>query len=330
MAYPSPYVAIVDVGHGNCSILRDNDKTVIIDCGSKSSGLLEFLKKEGINEIDTVFISHADQDHIGGLIGLISTGNFAIQEIYFNSDSTKGSGVWDDLAYILDELHESGKTKLIAGIKHGLTVSCGDILIEVTGPSTYLVAKGVGGKDRQDRKINSNSLSASFNIYWKKSNIAFLAGDIDQIGLEELLERGINIKSPVLVFPHHGGKSGGGNPEAFVKTLCDHVAPNTVLFSIGRTKFDNPRPEIVKAVLERISNVRVSCTQLSKHCVKRINLRNSDHLVDVFSRGREDYFCCSGTFLIRLGEASSHFPDLDSHQRFIKKATTNPLCLNKA
>ena len=111
MPYPIPYIAIIDVGHGNSTVLRDGDETLVIDCGAKSSGLLEFLVKEEIKVINRLFISHADQDHIGGLLGILSTDRFAIHEIIVNSDATKGSDLWNDLLYQLDQMNENGKRK---------------------------------------------------------------------------------------------------------------------------------------------------------------------------------------------------------------------------
>lgn len=328
MPYPIPYIAIIDVGHGNSTVLRDGDETIVIDCGAKSSGLLEFLVKEEINVIDRLFISHADQDHIGGLLGLLSTGKFTIYEIIVNSDATKGSDLWNDLLYQLDQMNENGETKFNTGISRSKDfIKCGSIEIEITGPTPYLVGKGVGGLDTKDRTINSNSLSASFNIFWQNNSVAYLAGDIDQIGLDDLLRHEPDIKSQVLVFPHHGGKAGNTNPVPFAETLCDNVNPQTVIFSIGRNKFENPRPDIVRAIKMKIKNVRISCTQLSKNCGKDINVKLSSHLVDMFSRGRENYNCCCGTFVIKLGETASHFPELDPHISFIKAAASNPLCL---
>lgn len=327
MSYPVPYIAILDVGHGNCAVLRDADETIVIDCGAKSSGLLEFLVKEEIKVVDKLFISHSDHDHIGGLLGLLSTGEFNIKEVTVNSDATKGSDLWNDLLYQLDELNELGQTKFYTGLSRSKDfVKCGSIEVEITGPTPYLVGKGVGGLDTKERTINSNSLSASFNIFWQKNSVAYLAGDIDQIGLDDLLRHEPNIKSQVLVFPHHGGKAGNANQVTFAETLCDHVSPQTVLFSIGRNKFENPRPDIVEAIRNKIKNVRISCTQLSKKCAEKINVRSTTQLVDMFSRGREDYYCCSGTFVIKLEDSVTHFPALDKHIAFIKTAANNPLC----
>lgn len=331
MPYPSPYIAILDVGHGSSTVLRDGEFIVVIDCGAKSSGLKEFLNQEGITKISKVFISHADADHIGALVGIISTGEFEIDEVLFNSDGSKGTDAWEDFAYVCDEQHECGDTKFTPGIaKKTQRIQCGSIELEIMSPTPYLVAKGVGGKDRHGRTINSNSISASFKVIWKDDVYVFLSGDIDQIGLDEMLMHDVDLRSPILVFPHHGGKSGSASPVPFTELLCDIVKPQTVVFSIGRSsKFDNPRPEIVDSVKRKIKDVRISCTQLSKHCMKKLAFGSLDHLADVYSRGRDNHFSCSGTFIIELGHNVLHLPEVGLHQTFIKAATLTPLCLDR-
>jgi beta-lactamase superfamily II metal-dependent hydrolase len=328
MSFPSPYIAILDVGHGNSAVLKDGENTIIIDCGAKSCGLLEFLLKEEINVIDRVYISHADQDHIGGLLGLLATGTFIIREIILNSDSSKGSDLWNDLLYQLDEMREKGEIKFTIGISRSEEhISCGSINLEIAGPTPYLVGKGVGGLDSISRTINSNSLSASFIVFWRKNSVAYLAGDLDQIGLDDILRHNPVLISDVLVFPHHGGKTGDSDLVRFTETLCDQINPQTIIFSTGRNRYENPRPEIIQAIKKKINGVRISCTQLSKHCMKDIRYKEYDHLADVFSKGREDFFCCSGSFIISLGVRIDHYPNADDHIQFIKSAASNPLCI---
>ena len=64
-----PNLTILDVGHGQCVVLQDARGTVIFDAGSGPT-LLEFLHESGIAEIDAVIISHADADHLSGLVSL--------------------------------------------------------------------------------------------------------------------------------------------------------------------------------------------------------------------------------------------------------------------
>ena len=54
MAAPDRSLAILDVGHGNCAVLRDRRGVVVIDAGPGSS-LLEFLTEHKITNIDVSF-----------------------------------------------------------------------------------------------------------------------------------------------------------------------------------------------------------------------------------------------------------------------------------
>lgn len=328
MPYPIPYVAIIDVGHGNSTVMRDGSEAIIVDCGARGSALLEFLTKEEIAYIDSIFLSHADQDHIAGLLALISSSKFNINTIYVNSDASKRSDLWEDMSYELSQLNEIGQVKFIVGITRSKRLyKCGSINLIVVGPSPYLAAKGAGGLDHQDREITSNSLSASFHISWNEEVIAYLAGDIDQIGLDDLVAHKAHLNAPILVFPHHGGKSDNFDIVAFTKQLCELTNATTVIFSIGRNKHDNPRPEVVATVRGTLPGVRVSCTELSKNCAKHLPTTSSPHLLELFSRGKEKNECCSGTFIIKLGDTIEYFPDLKSHREFISSSAPTSLCI---
>jgi beta-lactamase superfamily II metal-dependent hydrolase len=327
MSYPIPYVAIIDIGHGNSTVLRDAEDTIIIDCGARGSGLLEFLKKESIDTINSIFLSHADQDHIGGLLALIASDEFSINKIYVNADASKGSALWADMTYELSQLSEKRKIEFVIGISRTNNIfSCGSIELVVVGPTAHLAAKGAGGLDRWNREITSNSISASFQVLWKGLAIAFLAGDIDQINLDDLVDHKISLESPVLLFPHHGGKSEAFNIIEFTKQLCSLVKPKIVIFSIGREKYNNPRPEVVSTVRTLIKDVRISCTQLSKYCSKLLPKEIPAHLVKVFSKGHERNECCSGTFIIKLGETVEYLPQIHLHQKFIYESAPTALC----
>jgi competence protein ComEC len=328
MPFSNSYIAILDVGHGNCSVLFERGNSCVIDCGP-GSFVLEFLTGEGITHIENVFLSHADQDHIEGLVVLLSSDVITIGNVYVNSDGIKKSELWDDLTYSISKTSVQGGTKLFAAITRSEgEFKCGEITIETIGPTAYLAAKSPGSNDRANRKITSNSISASFRILWAGKPVAYLAGDIDEIALDDLKDHKIEITAPFLVFPHHGGNISGGGVVAFTDELCDLTHCETVIFSIGRNKHSNPRPDVIRTIRTKVKNVRIACTQLSKHCAAALNNTSPVHLNAVFARGRATNACCSGTFMIELTDVVTFSPGFSAHQAFIAAATTSAICIN--
>jgi len=69
------HVTLLDVGQGLAMVIETTNSVIVYDTGPKySSGfttadavLLPFLRQRGIRRIDTLVVSHADNDHIGGL-----------------------------------------------------------------------------------------------------------------------------------------------------------------------------------------------------------------------------------------------------------------------
>ena len=69
-------VSFVNVGQGDCTLIRHHQKVILIDTGGltysdiANNNLIPFLRKKRIYKIDTVFITHYDYDHYGALENL--------------------------------------------------------------------------------------------------------------------------------------------------------------------------------------------------------------------------------------------------------------------
>lgn len=318
---------ILDVGHGNCTVVRSEDEVVVIDVGRRST-LLEFLLEQGIEVVDTIYISHADLDHVGALNGLLASKSITIENVVINSDSTKETKTWQGLAYELNEAHNSGKLNSKIGLVSGDSVEIDNIGIHILGPSHYLAIKGVGGKDRYGRTITSNSISAVIRVCVSGQSVAILPGDLDVIGLDELLQNvdEAELEAPVIVFPHHGGRPGVGDSQLFVEKLMSTVSPSLVVFSTGRGTPTLPNPDIVRTLRQVAPDARIVCTQLSKHCSISDVTGTFKHLSSVYSQGRENQTCCGGTVVVPLDSNGEIEPNHDHHVRFIRTKVQTPLC----
>ncbi len=69
-------VSFVNVGQGDCTLIRYHQKVILIDTGGltyndiANGTLIPYLRKKRIYKIDTVFITHYDYDHYGALENL--------------------------------------------------------------------------------------------------------------------------------------------------------------------------------------------------------------------------------------------------------------------
>ncbi len=331
MAKSTPCLYVLDVGHGNSTILCDTEGTIVIDSGTGSS-LYLFLKQEQVTTIDLFLISHADEDHLGGLIAILASEEFDVKKVRVNSDALKESKIWDDLLYTLNKMQCDGDLDFEVSLTETFdgSYNYGRIDVQVVAPSRYLAGKSPGSCDRKGRRITSNSISAVIRLLFDGQSIALLPGDIDITGLANILENSINISAPLVSFPHHGGKPGFGDMIEYTKVFCEAVKPNNIIFSIGRNKHKNPQPDIVSTVKEMLPDVSILCTQLSKHCAAAIKTSHEEHLTDVFAHGKEKGHCCAGTIVVSMSKDGIQLePYRESHTQFIQEVVENPLCLQE-
>lgn len=74
------WLTLLDVGQGLSAVVRTRDGTLVYDTGpgfasgfnTGSLVLVPYLRAQGVEKVDTLVLSHADQDHIGGASGLMA------------------------------------------------------------------------------------------------------------------------------------------------------------------------------------------------------------------------------------------------------------------
>ncbi len=321
------HICFLDVGHGNSTvIIAGEDSVVVVDVGRQST-LSEFLNQQKITHIRTVYLSHADADHIGALAGILATQAITIGRVIVNSDS-KNTEVWDDLLYELDRAHHAGSLEFKLGLVSGHSEMLdGHVSIDVVGPSRYLAGKGPGSTLKSGSKVRTNSVSAILAVSVNSSKIALLPGDMDDVGLYELLRRSPDLNAPILVYPHHGcPPRAGSDLQCYMENLLKEVKPELVIFSIGRGVYSTPSPETVRLLRRLCPKARIVCTQLSEHCASRLPKAAANQSPLAFARGREHGKCCGGTVVVSLDDVSTVQPQRDAHFSFIRHYAPTALC----
>lgn len=159
---------VLDVGHGNSAVLVDGQSVTVFDAGPRTT-LLEFLVSEQITSIDTVLISHADKDHIEGLISLLESGIVNIGRVRLNSDLIKKTDLWHSLAYLLEQKDTNGELDFDVSLttKQTNLFNTANVEIEVLAPSLGMAATGPGSKRKGKRILTSNSISAVFRLCYR-------------------------------------------------------------------------------------------------------------------------------------------------------------------
>lgn len=322
---------VLDVGHGNCALILDTGGVTAIDAGQGAT-LLEVLEALQITKVETLVLSHADADHIGGAIQLLSCREIFVGRVLVNSDP-RDNQAWRQLRVCLKDARSRGTSC------HGLTRDEGDRLpkgefaMEILHPSS---ADGLGtptGRDTQGRRLSPNSLSGVIRVCHQGRGVALFPGDLDQDGLCRMQEDQLDLQAELLVFPHHGGRPGRADPGPFTAELVSLVRPQRVLFSFDRNRHDNPRPEVIAAVRAARPDAHIACTQLSRRCASEPPRTRPSHLAGLPARGggaapnRESNCCCLGSLRISFSEGTSrHSPDLAAHAAFVRAEVASPLC----
>lgn len=319
----SSHLTVLDVGHGNCSVLFDNGLVAVIDAGKGPYASI-YLSSVGITEVDLIIISHTDDDHLAGVIGLLSSEQVKVKKVILNSDAAKDTKIWRDVRAILASQFNAGKIDLQIGVFRGVIRDWvgKDVTLDALSPNVFNALGGVGARDENGKKISANSHSIVVRVSHKSGIKALLAADMEQKTLDEIVSSGQDLAACTLVFPHHGGKPGTDFTTDFSNRLMDAVKPSTVLFSNGRGKHGNPRPEIIASVCSK-SKTYVACTQISENCHSQ-NLKQ-DRGSFPFSAGSDEGRSCAGSVVINLETGSPHMEQVSSHAKFVQQLE-KPMC----
>ena len=166
-------VAFLNVGQGDCAVIRLADrKTVVVDTGTESMcvyELLPYLGRKNITEIDTLIISHNDNDHAGGVVVL--TQSVKVDKIVTNQF----------VGYDFEDTEH-------ISVRKGDKFSVGNAGFEVLSP------------DEKHKSDNDNSLVVRMDF--GESSFLF-TGDAGE-KIEKELE---NVDVDVLKAAHHGAKN---------------------------------------------------------------------------------------------------------------------------
>ena len=200
-------------------MIETNNHVLVYDAGDRASDsfdtgamvVVPYLKRQAIDTVDALVISHDDRDHIGGAAAIFAS--HQVNKAYGNRLEMFDAKV--------NERCESGKQWTWDGVK-----------FEFLHPEP-------------DWHGNDNDRSCVLKVSTKDHSV-LLTGDIQRKAEKHLLNELRNVQNPdwlsadILLMPHHGSNT--SSQENFIKA----VNPTWAIASAGyRSRFKHPAKRVV-------------------------------------------------------------------------------------
>ena len=233
-------IHFLDVGQGDaCFIITPNHKTILIDGGGSTSSsfdvgkdtLIPYLLDRGYTKLDYVFISHFDQDHVGGILSLLE--ELKVGQIFVSKQEEESENYEEFLGRVKE------KNLQVREVKKGDKITIGDVTFHILWPIE---------KQIEENQLNNNAMV--MKLQYKEFSMLF-TGDIEEVAEKKILDTYNNdldiLKATVLKVAHHGSKS--SSTEEFLKAVNSKVA----IIGVGENNmFGHPSD----VVLERLQSFR--------------------------------------------------------------------------
>ena len=95
-------VHYIDVGQADSILLECEDEFMLIDGGNREDSQLvvSYLEQQGVTELEAVVCTHAHEDHVGGLPGVLAV--YPTKAVYAPT-KTYSSKIFDSFVYYVDQ-----------------------------------------------------------------------------------------------------------------------------------------------------------------------------------------------------------------------------------
>lgn len=199
------------------------DETFIRDLpGIGESIVSTVLWEKGYSHVDYVLATHADADHIDGLVDVVR--NFSVGKAYFGRMPSEDP----EFARLETALGRRGVgTEFVS---RGRTMQFGGATVEVLYPLA----------DLSPQAVSDNDHSVVVRIVYGNREF-LLTGDIERGAETQLLAGGGTLKADVVKVAHHGSRT--SSSEEFIKAAGARFA----VISVGRrSRFGHPHQEVIE------------------------------------------------------------------------------------
>ncbi|MCM1192614.1 MAG: DNA internalization-related competence protein ComEC/Rec2 [Butyrivibrio sp.] len=246
-------VLFLDVGQGDCCLIQTaSGVNYLFDCGSSSRSkvgqyvLLPALKYYGIRQLDGIFLSHPDLDHMNGILELLELAEdnrLAVKQLILPAvEETAREEEFGQIlaaAAAVPGQKQSGGVR-VAWLGAGDSWNCGDV--------RFLCLHPAKGYSSAEGNAYSECIYAEFGSF-----SLLLTGDVEGEGEEalaaELKSRGITDVT-LLKAAHHGSRN-STSPE-----FLEQSHARAVVISCGRNnRYGHPHGELLERLEQAGSHI---------------------------------------------------------------------------
>ncbi len=206
-------LTLLAVKKADAIVIQTENHCVVIDCGEKKNGddVLAYLEENEITYVDTLIITHYDQDHVGGAAKVLK--GITVGAVYapdYLEDST-------EVSKFTAALSTAGLTATYLTEEVCFTLDGAEFMITPTTATSFT-----------DNADNNRSLVTSI-VYGETSLL--LTGDIDVERIDEMLDSEIGHFDFVKI-PHHGKEI------ANLEDLLNATSPSLLAVSTSNGEYE--------------------------------------------------------------------------------------------
>jgi competence protein ComEC len=233
------HVVFFDVGEGDAIFIETpRGQQILVDGGPSPTTLIGALGRSmpfWDRSLDLVILTHADEDHIAGLIPVLE--RYRVGQV-LDSGYEHDSPTYQRWLELIEE-----KGIPIHLARAGMRIETGDgVELVVLHPGPELMEYTAADANNNSVVVRLATEQVSF----------LLSGDVEEAAEAMLVASGQELTSTVLKAPHHGGNT--SSSAAFLKA----VAPELVVISVGAdNRFGHPSPQALERLEEAVGEEHI-------------------------------------------------------------------------